>query len=94
MSDPGHTPGQTGGMDNPYIRAFNRAPSRRALDGGVRGVLAICPQLRTRRQEIRLCRKCLHASWEYAKGWECLDRGAAKFLRSTTPMVGDLVDHT
>jgi hypothetical protein len=82
------------GPDNPYIRAFNQAPSRGALDGGVRGILAIHPWLCTGRQEIIFCRKRLHASWEDTKWWEGLDRGAAKFLRSATPTLGDLVNHT
>jgi hypothetical protein len=43
MSGLGHTPRQTGGMENPYIRAFNQAPSCRASDGGVKGILAIRP---------------------------------------------------
>ena len=94
MSGPGHTPRQTGGMDNPYIRAFNPVPSRGALDSGVRGILAIRPWLRMGWQEIRLRRKRLHASREDAEWWEGLNRGAAKFLRSTTPTGGDLVNHT
>jgi hypothetical protein len=94
MLGPGHTPGQIGGKDNLYICAFNRAPSHGALDGGVRGILAICPWLHTGWQEIRFHRKRLHASREDAKWWEGLDRGAAKFLRSATPTMRDLVDHT
>ena len=93
----------TGGVVNPYIRAYKAGatgvgiPHRGKINGPSSAVLGM-PVIRVRRPTDRQLRKRIragqHASAASSERSRSLDIGAAAFEATIAPTVGDLLAHT
>jgi hypothetical protein len=99
-----HTGEQDSSMDNPYLRAYRRESGEQGFGsrGAVRGSLGESTlreysvtraRHRTPRQRQITLRQC-HFTNSQTERIRLFEKGTDEFLRTATPTVGQLIDHT